>query len=158
MNRIGIVFAVCLLAALVAFAWLHNRTMVAGLPPREVCADVADAEIRAGKWARANGGIAVPVLGTGSMAPFIPPAPSAPMTTYAAYAVVIAGSNFADIKPGDLCVYRAEWDLRLSVIHQAAQKDSGGWIMSGLHNARSEAAWRVTPANFIGVTIKVFVW
>ena len=43
MNRIGIVVAICILAALVAFAWLHQRTMVAGLPPRTVCPTQIDA-------------------------------------------------------------------------------------------------------------------
>jgi len=158
-NRLGIVLAAVILAALVAFAWLHNRIMVAGLPPREVCADRASALVAAGEWAKANNGVVIPVLGTGSMAPYIPAAPddATPREWIAAYAVTVP-ATFADIKPGALCIYRAEWSPSLSVIHQAAQRDGYGWIMSGLHNARSESWARVTPANFIGITARVFVW
>jgi len=159
LNRIGIVVAACILVALVAFGWLHQRTMIAGLPPREVCENGQAALIAAGEFARAQGGTVIAVLGTGSMAPYIPAAPagSDPLATLAAYAVTTP-ATFADIRPGSLCLYRAEWSPSVSVIHQAAQRDGDGWVMSGLHNARSEASWRVTPANFIGITARVFVW
>lgn len=159
MNRLGIILAAVILAALVAFAWLHQRTMVAGLPPREVCENRHAALIAAGEFARAQGGTVIAVLGTGSMAPYIPAAPagSDPLATLAAYAVTTP-ATFADIRPGALCIYRAEWDAKLYVLHQAAQRDGLGWVMSGLHNPRSEPQWRVTPANFIGITAKVFVW
>ena len=42
--------------------------------------------------------------------------------------------------------------------HQAAQRDGLGWIMSGLHNPRSESAWRITPQNFDGIVRATFVW
>ncbi len=159
MKSLGIILAVCLLAALVAFAWLHQRTMVAGLPPRVVCADRQAAMDEAGAWARANGGVVIAVLGTGSMAPYIPAAPAgeAPRKFIAAYVVMLPG-GYNDIKRGKLCIYRAEWDAKLYVLHQAAQSDGLGWVMSGLHNSRSEPQWRVTPANFIGITARVFVW
>lgn len=159
MNRIGIILAAVILASLVAFAWLHQRIMVAGLPPREPCENRADAVAKAGAFARANGGLVIAVLGTGSMAPYIPAAPTGedPRGYITAYAVTVP-ATFADIKPGSLCLYRAEWSPSVSVIHQAAQRDGDGWVMSGLHNARSEAAWRVTPANFIGIAAKVFTF
>jgi len=158
-NRLGIILAAVILAALVAFAWLHQRTMQAGLPPRVVCADRASALVAAGEFARSSGGVVISVLGTGSMAPFIPAAPTGedPHSYIAAYVVTVP-ATYADIKPGALCIYRAEWDSKLYVLHQAAQSDGLGWVMSGLHNARSEASWRVTPANFIGITARVFVW
>ena len=159
MNRLGIVLAAVILAALVAFAWMHQRAMQQGLPAREVCENRLDALAKAGAFARASGGMVFPVLGTGSMAPYIPAAPSDvnPREWIAAYAVTVP-ATFADIRPGALCIYRAEWSPSVSVIHQAAQSDGLGWVMSGLHNARSEASWRVTPANFSGITGKVFVF
>lgn len=159
MNRLGIVLAAVILAALVVFAWLHQRTMIAGLPPRVVCADRSSALVAAGEFARATGGVVIAVLGTGSMAPYIPAAPAEvnPREWIAAYAVTVP-ATFADIRPGALCIYRAEWSPSVSVIHQAAQRDGDGWVMSGLHNARSEAGWRVTPGNFIGITARVYVW
>jgi len=158
-NRVGIIFAAVVLAALVAFAWLHQRTMIRGLPLRETCENRFDALAKAGAFARASGGVVIAVLGTGSMAPYIPAAPpdANPREWIAAYAVT-APATFADIRPGSLCLYRAEWSPSVSVIHQAAQRDSLGWVMSGLHNPRSEPQWRVTPANFIGITARVFVW
>lgn len=159
MNRVGIMFAAVVLAALVAFAWLHQRTMQAGLPPREPCDNRADAMAKAGAFAKAHGGTVIAVLGTGSMAPYIPAAPAGedPRRYIAAY-VVMMPAAFSDIRAGSLCIYRADWDVNLYMLHQAAQRDGLGWVMSGLHNARSEAAWRVTPANFIGIAGKVFVW
>lgn len=159
MNRIGIVLAAITLAALVAFAWLHQRTMVAGLPARTVCENRHAALIAAGEFAKTHGGVVIPVLGTGSMAPYIPAAPAGhdPLATVAAYVVARAGT-YAEITPGALCIYRAEWSPQFSVMHQAAQRDGDGWVMSGLHNAHSEAAWRVTPANFIGVATHVFTF
>lgn len=159
MNRVGIILAAIILASLVAFAWLHQRTMLAGLPPREQCDNRADAMAKAGAFAKVHGGTVIAVLGTGSMAPYIPAAPVGedPRRYVAAY-VVIMPSAFADIRAGSLCIYRAEWDAKLYVLHQAAQRDDLGWVMSGLHNPRSESQWRVTPTNFVGIAGKVFVF
>ena len=65
--------------------------------------------------------------------------------------------TFSEIKKGDLIVYWADW-AHGNVIHQAAQKDSGGWIMSGLHNAQSESFARVTAESFRAVIEEVYVW
>lgn len=160
MNRVGIVLAAVILAALVAFAWLHQRTMQAGLPPRTVCPTQVDALAQAGSFAKAHGGAVVPVLGTGSMAPFLPAAPAGadPLTTIVAYIVIDPHATFAEIKTGSLCIYRPEWSPRYPVMHQAAQQDSLGWIMSGLHNPRSEPGWRTTERNFVGLVACAFVW
>lgn len=160
MNRVGIILAAVILAALVAFAWLHQRTMIRGLPPRTVCASQVDALAQAGAYAKAHGGAVVPILGTGSMAPFLPAAPAGadPLATVVAYVVIDAHATFADIKPGALCIYRTEWSPLYAVMHQAAQQDGLGWIMSGLHNPRSEPGWRTTERNFVGLVACAFVW
>jgi hypothetical protein len=92
------------------------------------------------------------------MAPFIPPARAGenPLTTVVAYAKPIT-TAFADIKKGDLVTYRPNWTNNC-VMHQAAQKDSGGWIMSGLHNRNSESFTRITEREFIAVIGAVYVW
>ena len=153
MNRTAlyVLGAACIIAGLAIFAWRAQRTLTSNLPPRVDCIDKADARARAGAGAYA-------VAGTGSMAPFIPPALPGqdPLKTIVAYAVT-EPATYADIQPGDLCIYAPEFHNGL-VIHQAAQRDSLGWIMSGLGNAHSEAAWRVTPANFKGIVARVYVW
>lgn len=153
MNRTAlyILGAVLVIAGLGIMAWRAQRTLTSNLPPRIECRDQLDARTRAGAGAYA-------VLGTGSMAPFIPASLHGqdPRQTLVAYAVTEPAS-YADIQAGDLCIYSPEFHNGL-VIHQAAQRDSLGWIMSGLGNARSEAAWRVTSANFKGIVARVYVW
>ena len=160
MNRIGIILAAVILAALVAFAWLHQRTMIRGLPPRTVCASQAVALAQAGAFAKAHGGDIVPVLGTGSMSPYLPAAPAGvdPLGYVGAYVIVDRSASYESITLGQLCVYRAEWSPRYAVMHQAAQRDSLGLIMSGLNNPRSESHWRVTPKDLLGVAVHAFVW
>jgi hypothetical protein len=149
------IIALCL--ALVVLLWLAFRSqdvLTQGLPERVMCADQADALKQAGKGA-------LGVLGTGSMAPFIPASPAGldPLKTIVAYAAP-SGATYDAIRPGDLCVY---WytlpdGRRILVIHQAALKDGDGWIMSGYHNARSESWARVTSSNFVAIVSKVYVW
>ena len=111
-------------------------------------------------YAKAHGYRVTPVLGTGSMAPYIPAAPTGadPHATVMAYVVIDPAASFENITAGALCIYRTEWSPRYSVLHQAAQRDGLGWIMSGLHNPRSESAWRITPQNFDGIVRATFVW
>ena len=144
-----------LVVALVVILLVANRNqsvLEKGLPPRIVCTTEMDARVRAGAGS-------VLVLGTGSMAPYIPAAAPGkdPDTTPVAFAALRAGATFAEIKPGDLCLYLPTWTPGY-VMHQAAQKDGDGWIMSGLHNERSEASWRVTEQNFKGIIARVYVW
>lgn len=153
MNRTAlyILGAVCLALGLGLLAWQAQHTLTSNLPPRIECRDEAEARTLAGP-------AAIAVLGTGSMAPFIPAALPGqdPRKTVVAYAV-IEPATYADIQAGDLCIYETEWTPGL-VMHPAAMKDFGGWIMSGTGNARSEARWRVTPANFRGIVARVYVW
>lgn len=78
------------------------------------------------------------------------------MKTVMAY-VVAGPKGYNDIQKGDLVIYRADW-AHGNVIHQAAQKDSGGWIMTGLNNAQSESFSRVTPETFICIISTTYVW
>lgn len=131
--------------------WWQRRQMVAALPTRIVCTSLEDAWFRAGSTA-------FPVLGTGSMAPFIPPAPkgSDPMFTIVAYAKPDS-RPFEAIRKGDLVVYRPSWAKGL-IIHQAVQKQGNGWIMSGLNNSQSESYESIGADKFVCIIEKVYVW
>lgn len=148
------VVAALVFAGLVALALRWERILEQGLPPREVCASQADALSRAQEFARGNGGAVLPILGTGSMAPFIP---AGEATGIVAYAVTDPARAFENIEAGDLCIYRAEWLAGALVIHQAAARDGAGWIMTGLHNSGYESRYRVTQSNFVGVVARVYV-
>lgn len=144
--------AVLGLAALLIVSKRHAAEIAGGLPPRIVCASQGEALAQAGVGATA-------VLGTGSMAPWIPAAlpGNDPLTTVVAYAVMDPAASFDGITTGALVVYTPGWS-KARVLHQAALRDSGGWIMSGLHNERSETWERVTAANYIGTVSRVYVW
>ena len=140
------------LAAIIVVAKRKEATLVAGLPVRVVCADQAAALALAGP-------AAIPVLGTGSMAPYIPSALPGrdPLATIVAYAVLDTTATFDGLTVGALVVYTPAWAQR-AVLHQAAARDAGGWIMSGLHNTRSETWERLTPATYRGTVARVYVW
>lgn len=153
MNRIGLVLALVLgLVALLVVSKRKQAEIARGLPPRVVCASQGEAFALAGVSA-------TPVLGTGSMAPWIPAALPGldPRKTVVAYAVIDSAATFDGITTGALVVYFATW-AGGRVLHQAAARDSGGWIMSGLHNDRSETWERVTAANYVGTVARVYVW
>jgi hypothetical protein len=152
-NRVALVLALVLgLAALLVVSKRKQAEIARGLPPRIVCANQGEAFGLAGLGA-------TPVLGTGSMAPWIPAALPGldPRQTVVAYAVIDTAATYDGITTGALVVYFAAW-AGGRVIHQAAAKDSGGWIMSGLHNERSETWERVTAKNYIGTVARVYVW
>ena len=153
MNRIGLVLALVLgLVALLVVSKRHQAEIARGLPPRIVCASQGEAFSLAGVSA-------TPVLGTGSMAPWIPAALPGldPPKTVVAYAVIDTAATYDGITTGALVVYFATW-AGGRVLHQAAARDGGGWIMSGLHNERSETWERVTATNYIGTVARVYVW
>lgn len=153
MNRAVLVLALVLgLAALLVVSKRKQAEIARGLPPRVVCANQGEAFALAGVSA-------TPVLGTGSMAPWIPAALPGldPRQTVVAYAVIDSAATYDGITTGALVVYFATW-AGGRVLHQAAAHDSGGWIMSGLHNERSETWERVTAANYIGTVARVYVW
>lgn len=141
------------LVALFVLSYRTKRVLELGLPERVECLNQADALARAG-----NG--AFPILGTGSMAPFIPPAPAGldPMQTVVAYAVAREGATFEDARLGNWVVYAPTWQAKLFAMHAVAQRDAGGLIMTGLHNKDFESFTRVTPANFRALVAKVYVW
>ena len=153
MNRIVLAVLLVLgLAALLFVSKRHQADLVRGLPPRIVCAGQADALAQAGDSA-------IAIRGTGSMAPYIPAAAPGlvPVDTVVAYAVLDAAANYESLTVGALVLYTAGWTPH-HVLHQAALKDRLGWIMSGLHNERSETWERVTPANYKGTVGRVYVW
>ena len=153
MNRVALVLALVLgLAALLIVSKRKQAEIARGLPPRIVCASQGEAFALAGVGA-------TPVLGTGSMAPWIPAALPGldPRKTVVAYAVIDTAATYDGITTGALVVYFATW-AGGRVLHQAAARDGGGWIMSGLHNERSETWERVTAANYIGTVARVYVW
>ena len=140
------------LVVVLALALRSERVLTAGLPLRIVAKSEAEA------WTLA-GPAAVVVLGTGSMAPYIPAAPKGadPLRTVSALVVLVPHARYADIKAGALCIYVPVWAGR-NVMHQAAQIDSGGWIMTGLGNKTYETMERVTAANFVGIVARTYIW
>lgn len=153
MNRILLVVLLVLgLAALLFVSRRHQADLVAGLPPRIACTDQAAALVQAGPTA-------IPVRGTGSMAPYIPPAAPGlvPLDTVVAYVVLDPAATYESVSVGALVLYTAGWTSH-HVLHQAALKDGLGWIMSGLHNERSETWERLTPASYKGTVARVYVW
>lgn len=140
------------LVVVLGLALRSERVLLAGLPTRVVVASEAEA------WTLAGLG-AVVVLGTGSMTPYIPAAPAGadPLRTVCALVVLVPGASYADIKAGALCIYVPVWAGR-NVMHQAAQIDSGGWIMTGLGNKTYETTERVTASNFVGIVARTYVW
>ena len=146
-----LLIAAVVVGAIAAAVIWQQRVLVATLPTRVVCESKEDAHTKAGPTA-------FPVLGTGSMAPFIPPSPagSDPLFTVVAYAKPASGS-FDVIKKGDLVVYRPKWVKGL-VIHQAVDKTQYGWIMSGLNNRQSESWEPITEKEFVCIIGEVYVW
>jgi len=144
--------AVLALAVLLALAWRSARTLRDGLPLRIEARTQAEALALAGP-------AAIAIAGTGSMAPYIPPAASGldPRATVCAYVVLVPNAPYTAITPGALCIYQPVWE-KGHVMHQAAQQDAGGWIMTGLHNERYENKERVTALNFVGLVARTYVW
>ena len=140
------------LVVVLGLALRSERVLLAGLPTRVVVASEADA------WTLA-GPSSVMVLGTGSMTPYIPAAAKGadPLRTVCALVVLVSGASYADIKAGSLCIYFPVWAGR-NGMHQAAQLDAGGWIMTGLGNKAYENKVRVTAENFVGIVSRVYVW
>ena len=140
------------LAAVLILARKSERVLTEGLPPRIVVASLAEARTIVGSGA-------VAVLGTGSMAPYIPPSPHGldPLQTIVALVVLIPGATVADVKPGALCIYVPDWAGR-NVMHQAASFSEGGWIMTGLGNKTYENSERMTGRNFVGIVARTYVW
>lgn len=160
---IGAVLVLGLIGIMVS-SLLWERRMVAGLPPQDPeYPNASAAWIAALSYAAQTGGKVGTILGTGSMAPYIPAAPENPQRTIVAYWVNVSGAHYTDVKQGDLITYTPQWPLPDSlrhalVMHQAAQKDSGGWIMSGLNNKYYENMHRVDALNFRGIVAKTFIW
>ena len=150
-NAILILLGLLVLALLFYLAFHSHAVLESTLPPRIVCVSKANALAQAGPQA-------IPVLGTGSMDPFIPHAAIGgdPVTAFAVASTV----GYESIKVGTLCIYRASWTTPPGqpVMHQAAVKDASGWVMSGLNNLYSETSWRMTSSNFVAIVDRVYVW
>ena len=104
--------------------------------------------------------LAVGVLGTGSMAPYIPSASKGadPLKTVVAYVVLNPDLAYKDITPGALVIYSINYVKGFNTMHQAALLDGAGWIMTGLGNKEYENKVRVTAANFVGIVSRTYVW
>lgn len=141
------------LVVVLALALRSERVLTAGLPLRIVAKSQEEARTLAGLGA-------VAVLGTGSMAPYIAAAPkgSDPLSTVMAYVVTVQGATIADVRAGSLVIYSINYVAGSNTMHQAAQLDAGGWIMTGLGNKAYENKVRVTKENFVGIVSRVYVW
>ena len=141
------------LVVILALALRSERVLVNGLPPRIIAKSQVEAQEMAGA-------LAVGVLGTGSMAPYIPSAANGddPLKTIVAYAVMGTDLAYKDITPGALVIYSINYVKGSNTMHQAALLDASGWIMTGLGNKEYENRVRVTSANFVGIVSKVYIW
>ena len=141
------------LVVILALALRSERVLVNGLPPRIITKSQVEAQEMAGA-------LAIGVLGTGSMAPYIPSAENGtdPLKTISAYAVVNTDLTYKDITPGALVIYSINYVKGSNTMHQAALLDASGWIMTGLGNKEYENRVRVTSANFVGIVSKVYIW
>ena len=153
-----IIAAVVVVAILLILAIRYQRTLVRGLPPRVECANEQEAARLAADFSVSQGGSVVSVLGTGSMAPYIPAAKSGldPLATTDALAATKPGVTFDDITPGALCIYRHNASSVGLTMHSAARKSFGAWVMAGLHNKESDI-W-MKREDFVGIVGKVWVW
>lgn len=154
----GAIAALAFIALLTGIARHSQRMLEAGLPPRVVCASQSEATTAALRQIVEHGGGLVGVLGTGSMAPYIPAAARDPKKTIVGYLVTAERGRFEDIRRGNLVIYEYAPEPGSNYVHGAAEKTADGWIMSGLHNARSESWTRVTSKNFKGIVTHTFVW
>jgi hypothetical protein len=75
--------------------------------------------------------------------------------------VVVRKQPFAAIHKSDLLVYMGRLDPhsleRTRTLHRAVDCDRYGWIMSGDNNRWSESWDRVTPDNYVGTVVMIFV-
>jgi hypothetical protein len=92
----------------------------------------------------------VPVLGTGSMAPWIPAHPlgSKIIVAYAG----LDSTPYTDLKSGDVVVY-SRYGQR--IIHRRGEQDSRGFLAFGIANEYGDrnpdgGLGFVTPYNFVG--------
>lgn len=158
MSRNTTIVAIAVLAlvagAVVALRFLNR--MSSALPLREEFGSRSEAHAAALARVASHGGAITSVLGTGSMAPYIPAA-AKDKNDIVAFVVTNPARDYASIKQGDLCLYRPDWLRGSLVLHQAALFNSDGWVMSGLHNQRSESEERMTPSKFVGVVNYVSV-
>jgi len=100
----------------------------------------------------------VPVLGTGSMAPWIPAHPLGRKIV-----VAFAGLDstpYAHLKPGNVVVYSRYGQL---IIHRLGEQDERGFLAFGIANEYGDrnpdgALGFVTPYNFVGkvATVALF--
>jgi len=155
MKYVLIAIAAIVFPALIFFCIRGYSNAINSLPPKIIVSNKIEA------IQKTHGRRYVEVLGTGSMFPYIARAQAGedPTKTIVAIAVFDSKKTYKDIRVGDLVNYRMPQQTKFnSILHQAVEKDSAGWIMSGIGNSYSENLLRVTSDNFIGVTEQVYVW
>lgn len=99
---------------------------------------------QAAAYAAGVGGRAHSVAATGSMRPVL-----------AGGDFVVVIDAYQQIKKGDILVYRATYNAN-PIVHRAADKDKGGWIMSGDSAPVSESWARVTESNYLGTVVAIY--
>lgn len=119
-------------------------------PPVFVCSSFEDAQARAIKLAVTDESPCVwrEVTPTGSMVPLIPAAKCF---------VVSRRIPFSQIRLGTVNTYWPDFRLGENFCHRFVAKDSLGYLASGDANPRTESWGRVTPANYEGEVIAIFV-
>lgn len=150
----GVIIGMILLAV---YARNTSKEMHDGLPPRIEVPNYYTALTKTLE----SGKTIMPVLGTGSMYPYIKAAKPEedPFKTIVAVVALDEKFPYDDIQKGDLIVYKIPPDYTVKYVHQALSKDSGGWIMTGLSvKNRNENNRRMTPNNYVGKVVTTYVW
>ena len=110
-------------------------------------------QIAAQAHAQEIGGLALHVLPTGSMEPFL---------TGGDWIVADTHADYTSIRAGNLVIYQASWLPPQSpvVCHMAASKSGDKWIMDGIANAHFENSangnLHMGRAEFRGIVRQVY--
>jgi hypothetical protein len=145
MNRTALVLLMATLALAAVCVGLvrHEEARALKLPP------VVKVTTTQFQLLRNHDRSLVPIVGSGSMQPFIPA--SADPAEIVALAQ-IDRCAFALLGPGELIVFRSRYGF---IIHRLAQLDGDGWITDGTHNQFYDAG-RVTPDTYVGRAVKIY--
>jgi len=155
MNRSTLiaVLAVVLLIVLISLALRFQRDMAAGRPPQDQSSHTVG-EALAKARTKAGSGPIYSILGTGSMAPYLP---AGQPDEIVAYAIARPGATFADVRKGNLVVALDPNNPAGATMHQAGAKQGATWILTGLANTRSDTG-RMTPDTFLAIVAKTYTW
>lgn len=152
-RYLTIALALFVMGLLLAAALHYQRSLSQDLPPRVLCLSQAEALRFAEEDRRRTGCLVISVLGTGSMAPYIP---AAGPTDIVAYVTTWPDAKMGNVTKGSLVLYRHAASPVGVTMHVAARQSGENWAMAGLANRESDIWMR--PQDFVGIVAKTYVW